>query len=58
MLTSSFTLQTSLLSLLDRENMSGTCMGIEFDIVIFIRPSIVTIIEQIMKFIGLTGFES
>ncbi len=38
--------------------MSRSYLGIEFDIVKSTQPSVLGIVEQIVKLIGLVGFES
>lgn len=44
--------------LLNPKKMSWSDMGIEFNIVRFTLPSILSIIEQIMNLVGLIGFDS
>jgi hypothetical protein len=51
-------MHSSLSMLFDPENMSGTYMRIEFDVVIFTPPSVLSIVEQIVKLVGLVRFES
>ncbi len=46
------------LMLFDPENMSRTYMRIEFDVVIFTPPGVLSIVEQIVKLVGLVRVES